>query len=126
MVIEKGVHMKNTMKIALASGFTLSYATFLSLGFECLLVFMGACMGIALDSNKGLLERYPNLIPFCVVVGTLALLMIIGLLALNLFASAKLDFSAAIWSMEVICACVISIPMIKIWEIVFEYLRMNY
>ena len=118
--------MKNTMKIALASGFTLSYATFLSLGFECLLVFMGACMGIALDSNKGLLERYPNLIPFCVVVGTLALLIIIGLLALNMFASAKLDFSAAIWSMEVICACVISIPMIKIWEIVFEYLRMNF
>lgn len=118
--------MKTTISASLAALYAMLYASFLSLGFECVLVFLVTCIGNSLENNKGLLEAYPRLIPFCVAVGYLALFAIILLMALNIFTSIKLNTPAAIWSAELICACVLSIPMIKLWELVFDYLRINF
>ena len=73
-----------------------------------------------------MLEEYPRLVPFCVLAGLFALIAILVLVSLNVFVAKKSKNTKITWIIEAVCAIVLSRPMIKIWEIVFEYLRMNY
>ena len=94
-------------------------AAFLSLGLESLLSLLSLSVAISLDSA----ERYPRFIPFCIVVGIVALLGLVAMLVLNIKISEKLNFTKTIWIFEYALALVLSIPMIKIWEILFDLLQ---
>ena len=97
----------------------LANAAFLSLGFECLLNLLGLVMAISLDSYP----KYPRFIPFCIACGMVALLGLIAMLVLNIKASEKLSFTKLIWLLEYIFAVILSIPMIKLWDMLFEFLQ---
>lgn len=112
-------------KIFLALVFVIIYATFLSLGFECLLVLSGMSMAISLDSPDVAIQ-YPRFIPFCRIVGFFALASIIVTLILNLKASEKFGFTKKLWCTEMIIATVISLPLIKPWEILFDFLQQTF
>ena len=97
-------------------------AAFLSLGLESLLSLLSLSVAISLDSA----ERYPRFIPFCIVVGIVALLGLVAMLILNIKVSEKLNFTKPIWIFEYVFAFVLSIPMIKIWEMLFEFLQTTF
>ncbi|MBE6535508.1 MAG: hypothetical protein E7677_02670 [Ruminococcaceae bacterium] len=97
----------------------LANAAFLSLGLECLLNLLGLAMAISLDSSM----QYPRFIPFCILCGIVALLGLIAMLILNIKLSEKLRFTKSIWLSEYLFAVVLSIPMIKLWEMLFEFLQ---
>ena len=97
----------------------LANAAFLSLGLECLLNLLGLAMAISVDSSA----QYPRFIPFCIVCGIVALLGLIAMLILNIKLSEKLNFTKTIWILEYAFALILSIPMIKLWEILFEFLQ---
>ena len=109
-------------KILLSIAFALSYAAFLSLGLECLLNLLGISMGIALDGSS-VVKQYPRFIPFCLIVGFLALAALIGIFILNFKASEKYEFTKKIWWAQMIISVAISIPMIKPWEMLFDFLQ---
>ena len=113
---------KKPIKIVAYLLFVIAYAAFLSIGMECLLNLLGISMGIALDGNS-VVNQYPRFIPFCVVVGFLALVALVLLVILNIKASEKLDYTKRVWYIQSIFAFVISIPMIKLWEMLFEYIQ---
>ena len=102
--------------------FILANATFLSLGSTCLLNLLGVSMAISLD-GKSVAEQYPRFIPFCIILGIVALLGVVFLLLGNIKISEKLKFTKWIWYIQYIFALVLSIPMIKLWEILFEFLQ---
>ena len=99
--------------------FVLANAASLSLGIECLLHLSSLSMAISLDS----VVKYPRFIPFCIVLGIVALLGLIAILILNIKDSEKIGFTKTIWIFEYALALVLSIPMIKIWETLFEFLQ---
>ena len=99
--------------------FVLANAASLSLGIECLLNLLSLSMAISLDS----VEKYPRFIPFCLTLGIVALLGLVVMLILNIKISEKLNFTKTIWIFEYALALVLSIPMIKIWETLFEFLQ---
>ena len=99
--------------------FVLVTAASLSLGIECLLNLLSISMAISLDS----VVKYPRFIPFCIVLGIVALLGLVAMLVLNIKISEKLNFTKTIWIFEYSLALVLSIPMIKIWETLFEFLQ---
>ena len=99
----------------------LANAAFLGLGMECLLNLLSLFMAISLDSAV----KYPRFVPFCVVLGIVALLGLIAMLILNIKFSEKLNFTKTIWIFEYIFALVLSIPMIKLWEMLFDFLQKN-
>lgn len=99
----------------------LANATFLSLGIESLLNLLSLSVAISLDSA----ERYPRFIPFCIVIGIVALLGLVAILVLNIKVSEKLGFTSSVWLFEYVVSFALSIPMIKIWEILFEFLQKN-
>ena len=99
--------------------FVLANAASLSLGIECLLNLLSLSMAISLDS----VEKYPRFIPFCLTLGIVALLGLVAMLILNIKISEKLNFTKTIWIFEYALALVLSIPMIKIWETLFEFLQ---
>ena len=99
--------------------FILANATFLSLGAECLLNLLGLAMAISLDSSPS----YPRFIPFCIVLGIVALLGLVAMLILNVKVSEKLGFTKTIWIFEYVFALVLSLPMIKLWEMLFDFLQ---
>ena len=99
--------------------FVLVTAASLSLGIECLLNLLSISMAISLDS----VVKYPRFIPFCIVLGIVALLGLIVMFVLNIKASEKLNFTKSIWIFEYTLALVLSIPMIKIWQMLFEFLQ---
>ena len=94
-------------------------AALFSLGIECLLNLLSLSMAISLDS----VVKYPRFIPFCIVLGIVALLGLVAMLVLNIKISEKLNFTKTIWIFEYVFAFVLSIPMIKIWETLFEFLQ---
>ena len=112
-------------KYFLALTFVIAYATFLSIGLECLLNLLGFSMAISLDGPP-VTKQYPRFIPFCSIVGIFALASIIVTFILNLKAFEKLGFTKKIWWMEIVIAFVISIPMIKPWEMLFEFLQKTF
>ena len=118
--------MKKAINIVLASGFTVSYATFLSLGLECSWIIFGILLANAAFGGKPMIEEYPRLVPFCVLAGLFALIAILVLVSLNVFVAKKLKNTKITWIIEAICTIILSLPMIKIWEIVFDYLRMYF
>ena len=105
--------------------FILANAAFLSLGTECLLNLLGFSMAISLD-GKSVIEQYPRFIPFCAVLGIFALLGVISILFGNIKISEKLKFTKLIWYFQYIFALVLSIPMIKLWEMLFEFLQKTF
>lgn len=109
-------------KILLVLAFAMTYAFSLSIGLECLLNLLGVMMAISLD-GPAVTEQYPRFIPFCLMVGVFVLAVIIVTFILNLKASGKFAFTKRLWVTEIIIAFVISIPMIKFWEMFFEFLQ---
>ena len=97
----------------------LANAALFSLCMECLLNLLSLSMAISLDS----VVKYPRFIPFCIVLGIVALLGLIAMLILNIKASEKLGFTKTIWIFEYVFALVLSLPMIKLWEILFDFLQ---
>ena len=112
-------------KYFLAIIFAIAYATFLSIGLECLLNLLGLSMAISLDGPP-VTKQYPRFIPFCFIVGIFALASIIGTFILNLIASEKLGFTKKIWWIQSIFSLVISFPMVKVWELLFEFLQRTF
>ena len=110
-------------KYFLAFAFIVAYATFLSIGFECMLNLLGMIVASSLDPVA---KEYPRFIPFCFIVGFFALASIIVTFILNLKASEKLGFTKKIWWMEMVISFVVSIPMIKPWEMLFEFLQKTF
>ena len=105
--------------------FVIAYATFLSIGFECLLRLLGLSMAIALD-GAAVTKQYPRFIPFCMVVGLVACILLIATFILNLKMSEKYGLTKKICWMQAIIALVVSFPMVKIWEILFEFLQRTF
>ena len=97
----------------------LANAAFLSLGMECLLNLLSLSMAISLDS----VVKYPRFVHFCVTLGIVSLLGLVAMLVLNIKISEKLNFTKTIWIFEYAFALILSIPMIKLWEILFEFLQ---
>ena len=112
--------MKKTNIIALA--FSCTYAIVFSLGIECLLNLLSMSVAISLDGGP-VVQQYPGFIPFCVVVGILALIAAVILGMFNLKLSEKFNFSKKIWYVQIISAVVLLIPMIKLWEMLFDFLQ---
>ena len=108
--------MKKSICIILS---ILANAALFSLGIECLLNLLSLSMAISLDS----VVKYPRFIPFCIVLGIVALLGLVAMLVLNIKISEKLNFTKTIWIFEYAFALGLSIPMIKIWEMLFEFLQ---
>lgn len=102
--------------------FILAYAVFLSIGIGCSLTLLGGALAISLD-GKSAIQQYPRFFPFCIVLGCLALIAIIILFVFHIKASEKFEFSKKVWCIQLISAFFISLPMIKIQEMLFEYLR---
>lgn len=109
-------------KILLALAFAVAYAIFLSLGFECFLNLLGISMAIFLD-GVSVADQYPRFVPFCLIIGFLALAALIGVFILHFKVSEKYEFTKEIWWTQMIVAFVISIPMIKPWEMLFAFLQ---
>ena len=97
----------------------LANAAFLSLGMTCLLNLLGLALAISLDSSP----QYPRFIPFCIVCGTAALLGLIATFIINIKTSEKFNFTKSLWLFEYIFALVLSVPMIKLWEMLFSFLQ---
>ena len=112
-------------KYFLAFAFVIAYASFSSLGLECLLNLLGLSMAIALD-GAAVTKQYPRFIPFCMIVGLGALILLIATFILNLKMSEKYGLTKKIWWIQSIIALVIFFPMVKVWELLFEFLQRKF
>ncbi len=109
-------------KLFIVLAFAIAYATFLSLGSECLLMLLGASMTVSLDDTP-VVKQLPRFLPFCMIVGLLALVAIVVIFVINLKASEKFRFTKITWWIQMIMAAVITYSMMKPWEIFFNYLQ---
>ena len=103
---------------AICSIFTVANALFLSLGTECLLYLLSATM-MAFGSIS---SEFFNIISLSVVLGIVALSGLIGVLILSIKFSEKFHFSKAVWYIQYLGAAVLLLPMLKLWELLFDHL----
>ena len=109
----------------LAIIFAIAYAIFFSLGLECLLNLLGLSMAIALD-GAAITKQYPRFIPFCMIVGLGALVLLIATFVLNLKMSEKYDLTKKIWWIQSVFALILSFLTVKVWELLFEFLQRTF
>ena len=102
--------------------YTVANAALLSLGIECLLNLLASVMAVSLDAPSAA-EQYPRFLPFCMVLGIVALLGLVAVLILNIKSSERLVFTKSAWIFEYVLAAVLSMPMIKLWEMLFDFLH---
>jgi len=112
--------MKKTYFLGMT--FAVAYAMVFSFGMECLLNLLGVFFSISLDGGS-VTEQYPRFIPFCFFFGFFALVMLALLFFINLKAAEHVGFSKTLWRVELILAFILSIPMLKPWEMLFDFLQ---
>ena len=111
-----------TAKRILIPTFSVGYGVFLSLFMECLLHLFGLALAISPDGRETL-GAYPRFVPFCLAVGLFSVAAVVILFVFHVKASERLDFTKRTWCFQLITAFVLSIPMIKPWEILFAFLE---
>ena len=117
-----GPTSKKLAKKAVCALFIVAYALFLSIGMECLLNILSISFAISLD-GRSVVEQYPRFIPFCLVVGFLALIALTLLIFFNIKVAEPFEYTKKLWYVQYIFAFIISIPMMKIWEMLFSFLQ---
>lgn len=106
----------------IASAFSIAYALVIGLGLLCLIHLLGGIL-VAAYFGESFLKEYPRFAPFCLIVGLLALVALILLFCLNLKVSKKVLFTKMTWFILVICSLILSLPIMELWAMFFEYLR---
>ena len=99
--------------------FIAAFAIFLSLGIECLLLFLSKAMALFDSSAFSWLEL------FFLIVGLLSLIAVIATIIIDFKVSERLGFTKKIWWMQITVGIVASIPMVKLWETLFDGLYFN-
>ena len=99
--------------------FIATYAIFLSLGIECLLLLLSKVMAL-FDSSS-----FSHAEVLCLIVGLLSLIALIATIIIDLKVSERLGFTKKIWWMQIIVGITASIPMVKLWETLFDGLYFN-
>ena len=109
-------------KLFIVLAFAIAYATFLSLGAECVLMLLGASMVVSLD-GVSVPSQLPRFLPFCMTVGFLSLIALVVIFIINLKVSEKIGSTKIIWWTQMIMALLITYSMMKPWEFLFKYLQ---
>ena len=116
--------MKKSIKVVVVVLFAVAYATLVSLGIECALNLLSFSFSASPDSSTW--ASYPRLSLFCCIAGVFSLIAMAGLAFCNVKLSDKLDFSANIWQLQIALSIILTLPMIKMWEIVIDFLRKTF
>ena len=116
--------MRNIRNAGYYTLFTLGYAIVFSVGVECFLNILSFCCSVSLDSPS-VAERYPRFFAFCLVVGLVALVALLGILLLNVTFSEKLKYSRGVWVIQFVCAFIISVPLLKLWKMCFQVFSLS-
>ena len=110
---------KNMKRNVVVILFTAVYAAILSLGFYCFLdVLLLAMLGGTND--------YPRFVPFCIIVGYAALGALIAVFVANLKLSKKINFTKWTWVIQTVCAVILSVPMFRLWVLLFNFLHKTF
>ena len=108
--------MKRNVTVIL---FTIAYAVILGLGLCCFLDVLVAKM-------FGEINEYPRFIPFCTIVGYAALGALIAVFVANLKLSKKINFTKWTWVIQTVCAVILSVPMFRLWLLLFNFLQKTF
>ncbi len=114
--------LKNTTARLL---FVVAYAAILGLGMASLLHIFGMMLGASLD-HRNVTNLCPYFMPFCLIAGFLALIALIGLLVLNVHVSGKYGYTKVKWVLQSLAVLPLSVPMMKLWELLFDFLRATF
>jgi hypothetical protein len=109
-------------KYFISVGFTLAYAAAVGLLMECLLNIFSICCGASFD-GRPLPEVYPRFLPFCMILGFLSWAFLIAIFVINIKESERIGYTKKIWTAQSLCAFFLSIPAIKLFEMLFEFLQ---
>ena len=110
---------KNMKRNVVVILFTAVYAVILGLG-ECCFV------DVLLSKMFGGISRYPRFIPFGIIVGYAALGALIAVFVANLKLSKKINFTKWTWVIQTVCAVILSVPMFRLWLLLFNFLHKTF
>lgn len=116
---------KKRFRLFAYSAFTVLSSCFFSLIIACLLELAGICFAVSLD-GRGVMERYPRFIPFCAVVGVLALGALAVVTAFNVKKAKSLGYTKSIWLIQYAFAFLGSVPLVFLWELLFDFLQKTF
>ena len=114
-------NVKITQRILIVALFATVYALLVGLGIECALNLLSLSFSVSIDS--GTASAYPRFTPFCKIVGFSSLVALVGAVVLNIKLSDRLDYTDNMWKLQAALAVVLTLPMVKMWELLFEYLQ---
>jgi hypothetical protein len=113
--------MKKFNKIIVATLMAVIFAFFVGMGIECMIIAFSFSFGVSLDANAA--PSYPGFEVFCRVAGFLSIGAMVGLAFLNVKLSDKLEYTDKIWKLQTVTVLVLSLPMMKICEMLIDFLR---
>jgi len=112
----------NNRKWLVASFFSVAYALVLGVGELCFLHLLGDLL-VGMAFGESVLSSYPRFVPFCMIMGCFALIALIALFCINLKLAKRFIYTKSVWCVQMVCAFVFSVPMIMLWDMVFDFLQ---
>lgn len=101
---------------------SIAYAVLFSLGVYSLLMLMGLSMAISFDGIN-VVDQYPRFIPFCFIVGILSLFSLLTIIWFQLKRAEQIGYDELTWAIQLVLSFLMTIPLLKVWEMLFAYLR---
>ena len=103
------------------------FATALALGIRCLLDLLSISFGASPDAGASPLQSsYPRFVPFCRITGVASLVAATLLVVLNVKIDPKLEYTDKTWKFQAIAAAAMLLPLVKFWEIAFDFLQKTF
>ena len=99
----------------------LAGAALLSLTAECLLQVFGFAVAISIDTAP----EAPKALPLCIAITAVALVLLIGAFILHLYLSDRFRFTGKSRCLHYALAFLLSIPSIRLWEMLFDLLEIT-
>ncbi len=108
-------------RTGLILSFALVYAALLSFCAECFLTLAGAAAAVSIDADPTA-QRPDGFSACCLAAGCAAFVLLVPAAVVNAGKSEAFGYTENTWIVQSALAFVLSIPMIKSWEMLREHL----
>ena len=99
-------------------------AVLLGLGWEASFCAMSLMFSFGIDGGgRGLVSRFGLI---CIILAVVAFVAFVCVLLFNYNISDKLKYTPRVWIWQLILSFALSIPMLAVWEKLFDYLSLRY
>ncbi|MBE6533870.1 MAG: hypothetical protein E7678_02715 [Ruminococcaceae bacterium] len=109
-------------KILYILAFFVVYSILFSFFIECFFCSLGMLLGFSIDTSYDPFGDYPIFLPFCLIMGFVALGLLVLTFIINLKKAENIGYTKMTLACQIVAVVLGTVLLIKPWEMLFDFL----